>query len=134
MFWNLEARVTELYRYAPNAVRAYQPLCCVRNPTNGARVYFLTRNEGGGGTWERPMRNPAAIDYWIRRHAIQVSCGPYPACGTDPAQHQRMFNPARDRMVGLSAIGQSLKNHYDALTPPMPPHLASLVEQLKMQK
>ena len=53
---------------------------------------------------------------------------------TDPAQHQRMFNPARDRMVGLSAIGQSLKDHYDALAPPMPPHLAALVEQLKMQK
>jgi hypothetical protein len=45
-----------------------------------------------------------------------------------------MFNPARDRRVGLSAIGQSLKDHYDALTPPMPPHLAVLVEQLKMQK
>src|SRR5262245_16861962 len=50
MFWNLEARVTELFGYAPNAVRAYQPPRCVRNPTNGARVYFLARNEGGG-TW-----------------------------------------------------------------------------------
>jgi hypothetical protein len=85
------------------------------------------------GRGERPMRNPAAIDYWIRRHAIQVSCGPHPACGTDPAQHQRMFNPARDRRVSLFAIGQSLKD-YDALAPPMPPHLAALVEQLKMQK
>jgi hypothetical protein len=78
------------------------------------------------------MRNPAAIpdemDYWIRRHAIQVSSA------THPAQHQRMFNPARDRMVGLSAIGQSLKDRYDALASPMPPHLAALVEQLKMQK
>ena len=78
------------------------------------------------------MRNPAAIpnemDYWISRHAIQVSPG------THPAQHQRMFNPARDRMVSLSAIGQSLKDHYDALAPPMTPHLAALVEQLKMQK
>jgi len=26
MFWNLEARVTELYGYALNALRAYQPL------------------------------------------------------------------------------------------------------------
>ena len=82
--------------------------------------------------WERPMRNRAAIadqiDYWIRRHAIRASFG------TDPAQHQRMCNPARDRMVGLSAVGQSLKDHYDALAPPMPPHLAALVEQLKTQK
>jgi hypothetical protein len=43
---------------------------------------------------------------------------------TDPAQYQRMFNPARDRMVGLSAIGQSPKDHYDALAPPMPPGTA----------
>jgi len=83
---------------------------------------------------ERPMRNPAAIDYSIRRHAIQVGCGPHPACGTDPARHQRMFNPVRDRMVSLSAIGRSLKDHYDALAPPMPPHLAALVERLKMQR
>jgi len=78
------------------------------------------------------MRNPAVradqIDYWIRRHAIQVGCG------THPAQNKRKLNPARDRMVGISAIGQSLKNHYDALTPPMPPHLAALVEQLKTEK
>jgi len=37
-------------------------------------------------------------------------------------------------MVGLSAIGRSLKDRYDALASPMPPHLAALVEQLKMQK
>jgi len=101
-------------------------------PTVHAFIFWRGMKEAGRG--ERPMRNPAAIDYWIRRHAIQVSCGPHPACGTDPAQHQRMFNPARDRMVGLSAIGQSLKDHYDALAPPMPTHLAALVEQLKMQK
>ena len=47
---------------------------------------------------------------------------------------EAMFNPARDRMVSLSAIGQSLKHQYDGLTPPMPPHLAALVEQLKTQK
>jgi hypothetical protein len=68
------------------------------------------------------MRNPAAIadqiDYRIRRRAIQVSCG------THPAQN-------KSRLVGLSAIGQSLK---DPLAPPMPPHLMALVEQLKTQK
>jgi hypothetical protein len=55
------------------------------------------------------MRNPAArakqrakqIDYSIHQHAIRASCGTY------PAQHERMFHPTRDRMVGLSAIGQS---------------------------
>ena len=101
------------------------------SPSLCRNVYFLARNEGGG-TWERPMRNPAAtpdeMDYWIRLHAIQVSSG------THPAQHQRMFNPARDRMVSLSAIGQSLKHQYDALAFPMPPHLAALIEQLKIQK
>jgi hypothetical protein len=75
------------------------------------------------------MRNRAAdqIDYWIRRHAIQASCG------THPAQNKSKLNP-RDRLVGLSAIGQSLKDHYDALAPPIPPHLAALVEQLKTQE
>ena len=78
------------------------------------------------------MRNRAAIadqiDYWIRRHAIRASCG------THPAQNKSKLNPARDRLVGLSAIGQSLKDHYDALAPPIPPHLAALVEQLKTQE
>jgi hypothetical protein len=71
------------------------------------------------------MRDLAAaadrIDYWLRRCAIQVSCG------THPAQN-------KSRLVGLSAIGQSLKDYYDALAPPMPPHLVALVEQLKTQK
>ena len=75
------------------------------------------------------MRNRAVIvdqiDYWIRRHAIRASCG------THPAQNKSKLDPARDRLVGLSAIGQSLKDHYDALAPPIPPHLAALVEQLK---
>jgi hypothetical protein len=44
-------------------------------------------------------------------------------------------NPARDRHVGLSAIGQRpLRNQYDALASPIPPHLASLVKQLEAQK
>jgi hypothetical protein len=49
------------------------------------------------------------IDYWIRRHVI-------PYCyATHPSQSQRRFNPARDRRVGLLAIGQCLKEQYDAL-------------------
>jgi hypothetical protein len=67
------------------------------------------------------------IDYWIRRHVI-------PHCyGTHLSQSQSKFNPARDRRVWLSAIGQSLKDQYDALSPPMPPHLAVLVRQLETQ-
>ena len=68
------------------------------------------------------------IDYWIRRHVIQY------CYGTHPSQSQSKFNPARDRRVGLLAIGQCLKEQYDALTTPMPRHLAALVQQLEMQR
>ena len=54
--------------------------------------------------------------------------------GTHPPQSQSKFNPARDRRVGLLAIGQCLKEQYDALTTPMPRHLAALVQQLEMQR
>jgi hypothetical protein len=40
----------------------------------------------------------------------------------------------RDRSVSLSAIGQCLKDQYDAIAPSMPPRLAALVEQLETQK
>src|SRR6266699_5917457 len=64
------------------------------------------------------MRDLAAaadrIDYWIRRHVI-VSC-----YGTHPPSQSKL-NSARDRRVGLSAIGQCLKDQYDALATPVPP-------------
>jgi hypothetical protein len=67
-------------------------------------------------------------NYWIRRHVI-------PYCdGTHPSQSQIKCNSARDRRVGLSAIGQCLEDQYDALATPMPRHLAALVEQLEMQR
>jgi hypothetical protein len=66
------------------------------------------------------------IDYWIRRHVIL-----YPH-GTHPPRSK--WNPARHRRVGLSAIGQSLKDQYDALATPIPPHLAALVRQLETQE
>jgi hypothetical protein len=53
---------------------------------------------------------------------------------THPSQSQIKFNSARDRRVGLSAIGQCLKDQYDALASPMPRHLAALVEQLETQR
>jgi len=68
------------------------------------------------------------IDYWIRRRVI-------PYCyGTHPSQSQIKLTPGRDRRVGLSAIGQCLKDQYDALASPMPRHLAALVEQLETQR
>ena len=76
------------------------------------------------------MRDLAAaadrIDDWIRRHV--VSC-----YGTHPPSQSKL-NSARDRRVGLSAIGQCLKDQYDALATPIPPHLASLVKQLETQE
>jgi hypothetical protein len=68
------------------------------------------------------------IDYWIRLHVVQF------CCGTHPSQSHSKFNPARHRYVGLTAIGLSLKDQYDALASPMPLHLAALVKQLEMQK
>jgi hypothetical protein len=67
-------------------------------------------------------------DYWIRRHVIQY------CYGTHPSQNQTKFNSARDRRVGLLAIGQCLKDQYDALATPMPRHLAALVHQLETQR
>jgi hypothetical protein len=64
-----------------------------------------------------------SIDYWIRRYAIQC------CYGTHPSQRQTKFNSARDRRVGLLAIGQCLKDQYDALATPMPWHLAALVKR-----
>jgi hypothetical protein len=62
------------------------------------------------------------IDYWIRRDVFQ-----------HPLSQSRL-NPARDRRVGLSAIGQCLKGQYDAAATQIPPHLAALVKQLKTQE
>jgi hypothetical protein len=68
------------------------------------------------------------IDYWIPSACHSV------LYGTHPSQSQSKFNPARDRRVGLLAVGQCLKEQYDALCTPMSRHLAALVEQLEMQK
>jgi hypothetical protein len=66
------------------------------------------------------------IDYWIRRHVI-------PYCyGTRPSQSK--VNSVRDRRVGLLAIGQCLKDQYDAFGTPIPPHLAALVRQLETRR
>src|SRR5215831_6862520 len=74
---------------------------------------------GQGGA---PMSTIAAaagiadrIDYWIRRHVI-------PYCQeTYPRPSQNKWNPDRHRRDGLMAIGQCLKDQYDALATPVPP-------------
>lgn len=66
------------------------------------------------------------IDYWIPRHIIQYCYGTHLS--------QSKLNPAGDRRVGLLAIGQCLKDQYDALTTTIPPHLATLVKQLETQE
>jgi len=66
------------------------------------------------------------IDYWIRRHVIEYCQGTHSS--------RSKLSPARDRRVGLSAIGQNLQEQYDALATPIPPHLAALVSQLETQE
>jgi hypothetical protein len=68
------------------------------------------------------VRTADRIDYWIRRHLIQSCDGTYTS------------QSARDRRIELSAIGQCLKDRYDALATPNPPHLAALVKQLETQE
>jgi hypothetical protein len=71
------------------------------------------------------VRTADRVDYWIRRHVISYCDGSYPS--------QRKVNSARDKRVVLSAIGKCLKDEYDALATPIPPHLAALVKQLETQ-
>jgi hypothetical protein len=72
------------------------------------------------------VRTADQIDYWIRRHVVQYCCGTHPS--------QSKLNPARDRSISLSAIGQCLKDQYDALAAPIPPRLAALVKQFETQE
>jgi hypothetical protein len=61
------------------------------------------------------------IDYWVRRRIV-------PCDALLPPKPNR----ASTRYVGLTAaIGQHLRDQYDALATPVPQHLAVLVEQLK---
>ena len=66
------------------------------------------------------------IDYWIRRHMIPYGYGTHPS--------RSKVNSVRDRRVGLLAIGQCLKDQYDAFRTPIPPHLAALVRQLETRR
>jgi hypothetical protein len=61
------------------------------------------------------------IDCWIRRHIVRHIV---------PWDAPSNVNGARDRYVGLHAIGKSLRDQYDSLAAPVPPPLAALVKQL----
>ena len=61
------------------------------------------------------------IDCWIRRHIVRHIV---------PCDAPSNVNGARDRYVGLHAIGKSLRDQYDSLAAPVPPPLAALVKQL----
>jgi hypothetical protein len=61
------------------------------------------------------------IDGWIPRDIIQY------CYGTRPSQ----FLPRGGRRIGMLVIGKSLRDQYDALASPAPPHLAALVKKLK---
>ena len=86
-----------------------------------ARVYCW-REAGGGdcgtGPWAIAARADR-VDYWIRRHVV-------------PCPTHVKVNPALQRRVALTAVGQCLKEQYDAAKTPVPAHLAALVEQLKI--
>jgi hypothetical protein len=93
----------------------------------------------------QPNGRPAAVihtadrvDDWVRRrvHAtdlVSSSLGPAQdrphRSGMSGASHSQVF-PTGDRSVWLS-IGKGLRARYDALAPPVPPHLAVLVEHLE---
>jgi len=84
------------------------------------------------------VRTADRIDYWIRRriHATDLATSNlWPTkdrrhrSTVSSAPHSKLF-PASDRSVWLS-IGDRLRAQYDALAPPMPTHIAALVEQLE---
>jgi hypothetical protein len=79
------------------------------------RAYLRAESEGG-----HIAAIADQIDYWIRRHLV-------------PCPPQRNVNPARDRLVALTAIGKTLRDQYDAVAAPVPRHLATLVEQVQTQ-
>src|SRR5215469_18379693 len=84
------------------------------------------------------VRTANRIDYWIRRRVHATDLAPsnlWPAqdrphrSRVSGAPHSKLF-PVIDRSIWLS-IGNCLSAQYDALAPPMPPHIAALVEQLE---
>jgi hypothetical protein len=91
------------------------------------------RKNGGGhmGSGLCPILPPRPTGSITGYGATQFNCIAEPI----PLKRKRKKSKSNSaRLVGLSAIGQCLKDQYDALASPVPPHLAALVEQLKTQK
>jgi hypothetical protein len=84
------------------------------------------------------IRAADQIDCWVRRRRATnvVASKLWPAhdrpyrSRMSRAPHSKLF-PAGERSVWLS-VGNCLRAQYDALAPPMPAHIAALVEQLEM--
>jgi hypothetical protein len=79
------------------------------------------------------VRTADRIDYWIRQRVHRTDLAtaqdrPHRS-RVSGVRHSTVFS-ANDRSVWLS-IGNCLRAQYDALSPPMPPHIAALVEQLE---
>jgi hypothetical protein len=88
-------------------------------------LYGHTLQLKGGSpmpTIAAPALTANQIDYWIPPHIIQYCYGTHPS--------QSTLLPRGGRRVGMLAIGKCLKDQYDALATPAPPHLAALVKQL----
>jgi hypothetical protein len=84
------------------------------------------------------VRTADRIDNWIRRRVHATDLAPsnlWPAqdrphrSRVSVAPRSKVFPPS-GRSVWLS-IGNRLRAQYDALAPPMPLHIAALVEQLE---
>jgi hypothetical protein len=93
---------------------------------------------GLNGRLAAVIRTAHRIDYWVRRRVHATDLVPpnlWPAqdrphrSRMSGASHSQVF-PAGDRSVWLS-IGNGLRARYDALAPPVPPHISALVEQLE---
>jgi hypothetical protein len=87
------------------------------------------------------VRAADRIDYWIRRHVHATDFTPAEHCSAPRAARRSRVNGAPQRKLPsgrdgnvLLSIGHCLKAQYDALAPPIPPHMAALVEQLERQK
>ena len=84
------------------------------------------------------LRTADRIDYWMRRHVhgpdlYRFGLWPAPNRPGRSSVPQTEFFPGLDRSVWLS-LGRSLRAQYDALTPPIPPHIAALVERFETKK
>src|SRR5262245_2778219 len=83
------------------------------------------------------IRTADRIDYWVRRRVHATDLVPPHLWPAQDRPHRSMSGasrsqvfPAADRSVWLS-IGNGLRAQYDALARPVPPHIATLVEQLQ---